>query len=62
MFLDILEFIVENKKQLFRKNCFENVVSDLKEEWLMCPQNYFYKKVQKNKGKTMKTFKIFCEF
>ena len=34
MLLEILEFIVETKKKLFKENCFENVVSDLKENEL----------------------------
>ena len=25
------------QKKLFRENWFENVVSDLKKKWLMCP-------------------------
>jgi hypothetical protein len=29
MFLDILEFTVENKKKLLSENCFENVVSEV---------------------------------
>ena len=29
MFLDILEFRIENKKKYLEKNCFGNVVSDL---------------------------------
>ena len=66
MFLGILEFLVENKKKLFRENCFENVVSDLKEKWPMCPKNYFKKKVQKKttkkQRKPMKTLKIFGRF
>ena len=45
MFLDILEFTVENKKKII-ENCYKNIVSDVKKEWPKCPQNYF-KKVQK---------------
>ena len=30
MFLNILEFIVENKKKLFRENGFENAALELK--------------------------------
>ena len=41
MFLCILEFIVENKNKIFSENGFENVVSDAKEKWPMCPQNFF---------------------
>ena len=37
------------QKQFFRKNCLENVVSDLWKEKLMCPQKCFQKKVQKLK-------------
>jgi hypothetical protein len=29
MFLDVLEFRVENKKKFFRENCFENPVSEI---------------------------------
>ena len=66
MFLEILEFIVENKKKLLRKKCFDYEVSDLKKKCPMCPQNYFFLKVQKlrkkkKKIKTMKTFKILAD-
>ena len=40
MFLDILEFTVANKTKMFKENCFENVVSDVKEKWPKGPQNY----------------------
>ena len=40
MFLDILEFRIENKKK-FRENCFENLVSDLLKKTFMCQQNCF---------------------
>ena len=36
MFLDILEFKVENKKKVFRKNWFGNVVSGLSKNGLNC--------------------------
>ena len=47
MFLDILEFRVENKKKLFRENCFENVVSDCKKNSLCVNKTTFRKKMQK---------------
>ena len=53
MFLDILELRIKNKTKIFRENCFENVVSDLEGKKPICPQNYFYKNVQKLK--TQKT-------
>ena len=37
-------------KKIFRENCFENLVSDLKKN-VLCPQNYFKKKVYKLKTK-----------
>ena len=36
MFLDILEFRIENKKELFRKKWFGNVISDLLKNGLNC--------------------------
>ena len=49
MFLDILEFRIENKKY-FRENCFENVVSDLwKKKSLYVHKSDFRRKVQKLK-------------
>ena len=47
---NILEFIQENKKK-FKENCFENVISDLKEN-PMCPPNYFKKSAKTKKIKT----------
>ena len=42
MFIDILEFRIENETKIFRKNCFGNVVSDL---WL----KLYVKLLQKKK-------------
>ena len=28
MFLDVLEFEIQNKQKMIRENCFENLVSD----------------------------------
>ena len=39
MFLDFFEFKVENKQQLFRENCFDNVVSESYQKNLFGPQN-----------------------
>ena len=36
MFLDILAFRIENKKKIFRKNCFGNVGSELWKNGLNC--------------------------
>ena len=51
MFLDILEFRVENKK----KHCLGKTVYKcglrFVEKWPLCPQNYFQKKLQKKKKK-----------
>ena len=41
MFLDIMEFTVENKKNCLGKTGFENVFSYLTQKKPMCPQNYF---------------------
>ena len=46
MFLEILEFRVENKK-IFRENCFENEVSDFKKNGLCVHKTTFRKRVQK---------------
>ena len=35
------------QKKLFRKNCFENVVSGVNNKWFKSPQNYFKKKMKK---------------
>ena len=37
LFLDNIEPRTENKKLKFRKNCFENVVSDWATNYLICP-------------------------
>ena len=62
MFLNILEFIVQTKK-IFRENCFENEVSDLKKN-VLCVHKTTFKKSERTKKfkKTMKTFKIFGGF
>ena len=61
-----LEFRVENKKKLFRENCFENVVSDVKKNGLCVHKTTFRKKcknkIKLNLKKTMKTLKIFGGF
>ena len=44
MFLDILELVEENKKKLFKENCDENVVSDLKKNGLCVHKTTFRKK------------------
>ena len=49
----ILEFIVENKKILFRENCFENVVSDLKKN-VLCVHTTTFRKIAKTKKKQKK--------
>ena len=54
MFLDILEFIVENKKTIFRENCHENVVSDLKKMSLCVHKTTFRKKCKKQNRKNPK--------
>ena len=55
MFLDILELTVENKKKLFRENCFENLFSDVNNKWFISPQNYFLEKSAKTKKTNKKT-------
>ena len=68
MFLNILEFLVENKKKLLMENCSENVVSDLKKNVLCVHKTTFReKKNKKNKNKTknkknINTFKILGGF
>ena len=44
IFLDIFELRNERRRKKFRKNCFDNVVSDLQKNCFMCPPNYFGKK------------------
>jgi len=51
MFLDVLEFRVENKKKLFRENCFENLVSEINQKKSFCPQN---------PPKILNVFIVFC--
>ena len=49
MFLDILELRIENKKLIFRENCFENVVSDVWKKNVFVSTNGLLEKVQKLK-------------
>ena len=46
---------LEQKKK-FRENCFENGVSDLKKNSLVCPKNLFEKK------SVLSSFQVFCVY
>ena len=47
----VTQFGVHSRKlkKIFRENCLENVVSDLKEKWPTCPKKLLLEKSAKNK-------------
>ena len=53
MFLEILKFIVDNPKKIFRGKCFEYEVSDLKKT-VLCVHKTTLKKVQKQRKQNKK--------
>ena len=61
MFLDILEFRVENKKKTMEK-CFENVVSNLWKMAYVSTKLILEKSTRKEEDKNMKTSTIFAGF